>query len=143
FVKGTWSFYGMRFLLGLAEAGFFPGVIFYLTLWYPSKLRSTRTAWFVAAIAVSGVIGNPISGWIMDTLSGAMKLTGWQWLFLSEGIPSIIIGFWVIYYLNSSMKRRSGLPVKRKHCLPITFWPKTSIRLNINSATPSPAEKYG
>ena len=54
FVKGEWSFYSMRFLLGLAEAGFFPGVIFYLTLWYPSKLRSTRTAWFVAAIAVSG-----------------------------------------------------------------------------------------
>jgi MFS family permease len=61
----------MRFLLGIAEAGFFPGVIFYLTLWYPSRLRATRTAWFVAAIAVSGVIGNPISGWIMDMFSGA------------------------------------------------------------------------
>ena len=58
FVKGEWSFYAMRFLLGLAEAGFFPGVIFYLTLWYPSKLRASRTAWFVAAIAVSGVVGN-------------------------------------------------------------------------------------
>ena len=76
FVKGEWSFYSMRFLLGLAEAGFFPGVIFYLTLWYPSRLRSTRTAWFVAAIAVSGVIGNPVSGWIMDHLSGAMNLAG-------------------------------------------------------------------
>jgi len=62
FVKGEWSFYGLRFLLGLAEAGFFPGVIFYLTLWYPSRFRSTRIAWFVAAIAVSGVVGNPISG---------------------------------------------------------------------------------
>ena len=61
FVKGAWSFYGLRFLLGIAEAGFFPGVIFYLTLWYPSRFRSTRTAWFVAAIAVSGVVGNPIS----------------------------------------------------------------------------------
>ena len=66
FVKDEWTFYAMRFLLGIAEAGFFPGIIFYLTLWYPSSLRSTRTAWFVAAIAVSGVIGNPISGWIMD-----------------------------------------------------------------------------
>ena len=117
FVKGEWSFYGLRFILGIAEAGFFPGVIFYLTLWYPSKLRSTRTAWFVAAIAVSGVIGNPISGWIMDTLSGAMKLTGWQWLFLSEGIPSIIVGFWVIYYLNSSIEEAKWLTGEEKALL--------------------------
>ena len=96
FVKGAWSFYAMRFLLGIAEAGFFPGVIFYLTLWYPSRLRATRTSWFVAAIAVSGVIGNPISGSIMDLLSGAMRLSGWQWLFLAEGIPSIIVGIWEI-----------------------------------------------
>src|SRR5258708_4760745 len=62
FVKGVWSFYSLRFLIGLAEAGCFPGVIFYLTLWYPSTRRSTRTAWFVAAIAASGGVGNPISG---------------------------------------------------------------------------------
>ncbi len=117
FVKGEWSFYAMRCLLGLAEAGFFPGVIFYLTLWYPSKLRSTRTAWFVAAIAVSGVIGNPISGGIMDALSGAMKLAGWQWLFLAEGIPSIIVGFWVIYYLNSSIEEAKWLTGEEKALL--------------------------
>lgn len=117
FVKGAWSFYGLRFLLGIAEAGFFPGVIYYLTLWYPSKFRSTRTAWFVAAIAVSGVIGNPISGSIMDFLSGAMKLAGWQWLFLSEGIPSIIVGFWVIYYLNSSIEEAKWLTAKEKALL--------------------------
>lgn len=109
FVKGEWSFYGVRFLLGLAEAGFFPGVIFYLTLWYPSRLRSTRTAWFVAAIAVSGVVGNPISGWIMDKLSGAMNLAGWQWLFLSEGVPSILVGFLVIFYLDSSVEEAKWL----------------------------------
>ena len=84
FIKSEWAFYGMRFLLGLAEAGFFPGIIFYLTLWYPSRLRSSRTALFVSAIAVSGVIGNPISGWIMDMLSGVWGWAGWQWLFLSE-----------------------------------------------------------
>jgi MFS family permease len=109
FVKGEWSFYGVRFLLGLAEAGFFPGVIFYLTLWYPSRVRSTRTAWFVAAIAVSGVVGNPISGWIMDKLSGAMNLAGWQWLFLSEGVPSILVGFLVIFYLDSSVEEAKWL----------------------------------
>src|SRR5229473_415706 len=117
FVKGVWSFYALRFLLGLAEAGFFPGVIFYLTLWYPSRLRSTRTAWFVAAIAFSGVIGNPISGWIMDTLSGSMDLQGWQWLFLAEGIPSIIVGFWVIYYLNSSIEEAKWLTGEEKALL--------------------------
>lgn len=68
FVRSEWMFYGMRFLLGVAEAGFFPGIIFYLTLWYPSRLRSTRTALFISAIAVSGVLGNPMSGLIMDTL---------------------------------------------------------------------------
>ena len=117
FVKGEWSFYAMRCLLGLAEAGFFPGVIFYLTLWYPSRYRSTRTAWFVAAIAVSGVIGNPMSGWIMDKLSGAMNLAGWQWLFLAEGIPSVLVGFWVIYYLNSSIEEAKWLTGEEKALL--------------------------
>ncbi len=114
FVRGAWSFYTMRFLLGIAEAGFFPGVIFYLTLWYPSRLRATRTAWFVAAIAVSGVIGNPISGSIMDVLSGAMRLAGWQWLFLAEGIPSMIVGIWVVYYLNSSIEESTWLTPEEK-----------------------------
>jgi len=117
FVKGEWSFYAMRFLLGLAEAGFFPGVIFYLTLWYPSRLRATRTAWFVAAIAVSGVIGNPISGLIMDSLSGAMGLAGWQWLYLAEGIPSVIVGFCVIYYLDSSIEEARWLTHEQKDML--------------------------
>jgi len=117
FVKGQWSFYAMRFLLGIAEAGFFPGIIFYLTLWYPSRYRSTRTAWFVAAIAVSGVIGNPLSGWIMDRLSGAMNVAGWQWLFLAEGIPSVIVGFWVIYYLNSSIEDAKWLSADEKALL--------------------------
>jgi MFS family permease len=117
FVKSEWSFYAMRFLLGLAEAGFFPGIIFYLTLWYPSRLRATRTAWFVAAIAVSGVIGNPISGWIMDALSGVRGLAGWQWLFLSEGIPSVLVGIWVIYYLDSSIEEAKWLADEEKKML--------------------------
>jgi len=117
FVKGVWSFYALRVLLGLAEAGFFPGIIFYLTLWYPSKLRSVRTAWFVSAIAVSGVIGNPISGWIMDQLSGSMNLAGWQWLFLAEGIPSVLVGFWVIFYLDSSIEEAKWLTQEEKTLL--------------------------
>ncbi|MGB7599087.1 MAG: MFS transporter [Candidatus Sulfotelmatobacter sp.] len=117
FVRSERSFYAVRFLLGLAEAGFFPGVIFYLTLWYPSSLRSTRTAWFVAAIAASGVIGNPISGWIMDRFSGAMNLAGWQWLFLAEGIPSVLVGFLVIFYLDSSIAEAKWLTPEEKTLL--------------------------
>jgi MFS family permease len=117
FVRGQWSFYAMRFILGLAEAGFFPGVIFYLTLWYPSRLRSTRTAWFVAAIAASGVIGNPISGWVMDSLGGAMGLAGWQWLFIVQGIPSVIVGIWVTFYLNSSIDEARWLSAEEKALL--------------------------
>jgi MFS family permease len=117
FVNDEWSFYILRFILGIAEAGFFPGVIFYLTLWYPSSLRSTRTAWFVAAIPVAGVIGNPISGWIMDMFTGSMGLAGWQWLFLVEGIPSIIVGFWVIYYLDSSIRDAKWLSNEEKDLL--------------------------
>ena len=111
------GFYGMRFLLGLAEAGFFPGIIFYLTLWYPSRLRSTRTALFVSAIAVSGVLGNPISGLIMDSLSGKLGLAGWQWLFLAEGIPSILVGIWVYCYLDSSIAEAKWLSAEEKALL--------------------------
>ena len=117
FVRGEWSFYAMRFILGLAEAGFFPGVIFYLTLWYPSRMRSTRTAWFVAAIAASGVIGNPVSGWVMDSLGGVMNLAGWQWLYLAQGIPSIVVGIWVIFYLNSSIEEARWLSDEEKALL--------------------------
>jgi MFS family permease len=117
FVRNEWSFYGMRFLLGLAEAGFFPGIIFYLTLWYPSRLRASRTALFVSAIAVSGVIGNPVSGWIMDRLSGLWGLAGWQWLFLIEGLPSLIVGIWVIWFLDSGIKDAKWLNEEEKALL--------------------------
>jgi MFS family permease len=117
FVSDEWSFYALRFILGIAEAGFFPGIIYYLTLWYPSSLRSTRTAWFAAAVPVAGVIGNPASGWIMDFFSGSMGLAGWQWLFLAEGIPSIVVGFWVLAYLDSSIGDAKWLDEKEKELL--------------------------
>ena len=116
-VKSEWAFYGMRFLLGVAEAGFFPGIIFYLTLWYPSKLRSTRIAWFVSAIAVSGVLGSPVSGLIMDLLSGALGLAGWQWLFLAEGLPSILVGIIVWFYLDSGIAEAKWLGAEEKALL--------------------------
>jgi sugar phosphate permease len=117
FVKTEWVFYGARLLLGFAEAGFFPGIIFYLTLWYPSRLRSSRTALFVCAIAVSGVLGNPLSGFVMDSLSGALGLAGWQWLFLAEGIPSILVGCCVVLYLDSSITEAGWLNADEKSLL--------------------------
>jgi sugar phosphate permease len=116
-VNSAWSFYTVRFLLGIAEAGFFPGIIYYLTLWYPSRLRSSRTALFVSAIAVAGVVGNPMSGFIMDAVSGKAGLAGWQWLFLLEGIPSILVGIWVVYYLDSSIAHAKWLTGDEKALL--------------------------
>ena len=117
FVHSETMFYVLRFLLGVAEAGFFPGIIFYLTLWYPSRLRSTRTALFVSAIAVSGVLGNLMSGLIMDVLDGAAGLAGWQWLFLCEGVPSIVVGIWVLFYLDSSVADAKWLTGEQKALL--------------------------
>jgi MFS family permease len=117
FVTGEPGFYAMRFALGLAEAGFFPGIIYYLTIWYPSQQRATRTAWFVSAVALAGVIGNPVSGIIMDQLSGALGLAGWQWLYLLEGLPSVAVGVCVIFYLDSSIQEASWLTQEEKAVL--------------------------
>lgn len=117
FVASEWSFYVMRFILGVAEAGFFPGVIYYLTLWYPSRMRASRISWFMAAIALAGVIGNPISGAILDLFSGVLGLAGWQWLFLIEGIPTILVGCVVIFYLDSSIEEAAWLTTLEKRVL--------------------------
>jgi ACS family tartrate transporter-like MFS transporter len=91
FVRSAAGFYTLRFLLGLAEAGFFPGIIFYLTRWFPARERARAIAAFMTATLVAGVIGGPISGTLLS-LHGAGGLAGWQWLFLLEGVPSIVLG---------------------------------------------------
>src|SRR5512138_1254168 len=98
FVRTPWSFYALRFLLGVAEAGFFPGMIFYLTYWFPAPERARAYAWFLAAIPVCGVIGGPVSGALLG-LDGRLGLQGWQWLFLLEGIPSVVVGIAVLRLL--------------------------------------------
>jgi ACS family tartrate transporter-like MFS transporter len=84
------SFYVGRFLLGAAEAGFFPGVVLYLTCWFPAEHRARMIGLFMAAVPVSGVIGSPLSGWLLG-LEGTLGLHGWQWLFILEGLPSIML----------------------------------------------------
>jgi D-galactonate transporter len=100
FVNGPLMFYAMRFLLGVAEAGFFPGVILYLTYWYPANRRGKITALFMTGIALSGVIGGPLSGWIMQNMPGVYGLAGWQWMFIIEAIPSLLLGLLTIVYLQ-------------------------------------------
>jgi MFS family permease len=86
------TFYLLRFLLGAAEAGFFPGVILYLTFWFPAQRRAQMVAWFMTGIAVSNIIGAPVSGAILQYMDNVGGMRGWQWLFLLEGIPSIVMG---------------------------------------------------
>ena len=92
-------FYVLRFLLGAAEAGFFPGIIFYLTEWFPSAERARTIAAFMTAVLVAGIVGGPVSGAIL-TLNGAGGLAGWQWLFLLEGLPAVVLGFVVLFHLT-------------------------------------------
>ncbi|MDP5008724.1 MAG: MFS transporter, partial [Glaciimonas sp.] len=88
FVTTPTSFYVMRFLLGVAEAGFFPGVILYLTYWFPSHRRGKIIALFMTGVPIAGVIGGPLSGWIMHSMAGIHGLAGWKWMFILEALPS-------------------------------------------------------
>jgi ACS family tartrate transporter-like MFS transporter len=99
FVRGPSGFYTLRFLLGLAEAGFFPGLIFYLTRWFPVRERARTIAAFMTATLIAGVIGGPVSGALLS-LHGAGGLAGWQWLFLLEGVPAIVLGVIVLRVLT-------------------------------------------
>ena len=108
-VNTPMQFYILRFLLGIAEAGFFPGIILYLTYWYPAPHRAKATATFMSAVALAGVIGGPISGLIMTYLDGVATLKGWQWLFLIEGLPAVILGVVVALYLENSPKEARWL----------------------------------
>ena len=114
FVRSTPAFYVLRFLLGAAEAGFFPGVIYYLGRWYPEGQRARAIAAFMTAVPVSGVIGGPLSGALL-TLNGLFGLAGWQWLFLVEGIPAILLGVTVLLYLDERPEEARWLsPVERE-----------------------------
>ena len=117
FVESATSFYILRFFLGMAEAGFFPGIILYLTYWYPAARRARMIALFMSAIALSGVIGGPLSGWIMQSFAGTYGLKGWQWLFLLEGLPSVAIGIATFFYLDDRIAHAKWLTPEEKALL--------------------------
>ena len=117
FVRSPTSFYIIRFLLGVAEAGFFPGVILYLTYWYPSHRRAKVVALFMAAQPVSGLIGGPLSGWILQSSHGLGGLAGWQWLFLLEALPAVLMGVMVLCCLDDSIRAARWLRQDQKQML--------------------------
>ncbi|WP_432179483.1 MFS transporter [Streptomyces sp. NBC_00063] len=91
-VSDDWQFYAARFLLGVAEAGFYPGVLYYLTKWYPYRYRARMTGWFMMSAPLAFIIGNPVMG-ALDDLDGTFGLEGWQWIFIATGVPAIVLGF--------------------------------------------------
>jgi D-galactonate transporter len=114
FVKTPSAFYIFRFLLGLAEAGFFPGVILYLTQWYPAERRGRVTAIFMTGIAICSVIGSLLSGWIMQTFDGLNGWAGWQWLLLLEGLPAVLVGVYILFRLTDRIEDASWLTEAEK-----------------------------
>jgi D-galactonate transporter len=117
FVNTPTMFYVMRFLLGIAEAGFFPGIILYLTYWYPAERRARIVATFMTAIPLSGVFGGPLSGWIMESFAGVQGLTGWQWMFVIEAVPAIVMGIAVLLYLDNGIRSAKWLSEGEKQLL--------------------------
>lgn len=117
FVRSPLAFYVLRFLLGIVESGFFPGVVLYLTYWYTDRHRAKMIGAFMSAIALSGAFGSPVSGWIMARLSDTSGLTGWQWLFLLEGIPSSIVGLIAMWYLDDGPKTAAWLTGEERQLL--------------------------
>jgi ACS family tartrate transporter-like MFS transporter len=113
FLKGVTSFYVLRFLLGAAEAGFFPGIILYLTFWYPPRERAQMIALFALGGVAAGVIGSPISGAILQ-MDGLAGLAGWQWLFFLEAVPAILLGVLVWWILPDSPEKASWLTANEK-----------------------------
>ena len=101
FVQTPTQFYILRFLLGSAEAGFYPGIVLYLMQWYPARRRSHVLAIFMVGIPLAGIIGGPLSGWILEAFNGTHGHPGWRWLFLIEAAPSLILGIAAFFYLKN------------------------------------------
>lgn len=117
FIHSATSFYVMRFILGAAEAGLVPGVVLYLTYWFPQHWRARMFALFLAAIPVSGIIGAPLSGYLMTTLQNVHPLHGWQWMFLVEGLPSIVVGIAVYFVLPNRPETANWLSTHEKQLI--------------------------
>jgi ACS family tartrate transporter-like MFS transporter len=117
FAQNATQFYILRFLLGVAEAGFFPGMILYLTYWFPAAERARAISRFMTATPLAGVLGGPISGYLLDGMHNMGGLKGWQWLFLLEGLPSFFLGFVTYFYLTDRPEQARWLTDPEKEVL--------------------------
>ncbi|WP_122406785.1 MFS transporter [Bradyrhizobium sp. STM 3561] len=109
FVRSEWQFYSLRFVIGAMEAGFAPGILYYLTLWFPKSHRGRMTSVFFLATAFSGIIGAPISGLILNYLNGLHGLAGWQWLFVAGGLPCVALGLVVLFRFDDGIEQAKWL----------------------------------
>lgn len=117
FVHSPTSFYVLRFLLGVAEAGFIPAILLYLTYWFPATRCGKVTALFLTGIPMSGVVGGPLSGFIMSAMGGVQGMTAWQWLFVLEAIPTVVLGFMAYFYLDDRIRDAKWLTEEQKDLL--------------------------
>ncbi|WP_423867885.1 MFS transporter [Bradyrhizobium sp.] len=118
FIWNDRSFYVLRFIFGVAEAGFFPGIILYLTYWFPAEVRARIIGMFMVAVPISSLIGAPFSSWILSVVGvGLLGLKGWQWMFIFEGMPTFIMGFVVLAYLTDSPKDATWLSIEERSWL--------------------------
>lgn len=114
FVTTPMQFYVMRFLLGVFEAGFFPGVIYFLTKWYTGTRRGAVLSMFMLGMPISGVLGGPIAGWALNSLDGFQGLEGWQWLFIVEGLPAIFLGLMVFWIMDDDPSQAKWLTERER-----------------------------
>uniref|UniRef100_Q47E69 Putative tartrate transporter n=1 Tax=Dechloromonas aromatica (strain RCB) TaxID=159087 RepID=Q47E69_DECAR len=117
FVKTPEAFYTLRFITGVFEAGFFPGIVLYFTNWFPASRRGRIMGLFMSAIPISGLLGSPLSGWMMQSFAGQGGLAGWQWMFLLQGIPTVLLGLLVYVMLNDGIAQAKWLSTDEKQML--------------------------
>jgi sugar phosphate permease len=134
FVRTPTEFYVLRFLLGVAEAGFFPGVIYYLSQWFPAAARATATSRFMTATAIAGVIGGPLSAALLG-MDGVAGLAGWQWIFVAEALPSVVLGVVVLFYLTDSPEQARWLSPEQRQCLSATVREEARVIALVSNAT--------
>jgi ACS family tartrate transporter-like MFS transporter len=132
FVQGSTSFYALRFLLGAAEAGFFPGIILYLSYWFPARQRAAVTAIFMAAAPLSTVLGSPVSGALLE-MHGVLGLGGWQWMFIAEAVPAVILGIVVLFYMTDRPEKAKWLSEDERNWLVTTMNAEAAQRAGTSS----------
>jgi MFS transporter, ACS family, tartrate transporter len=128
FVRGPWSFYALRILLGVAEAGFFPGIILYLSHWFPARERARAVATFMTASLIATIVGNPVGKIILQHLDQTAGLAGWQWVFLLEGLPAIVLGFITLSYLTDRPEEARWLTAEERDWLARRMAEEESLR---------------